>query len=113
MRVEVHASEKTVEIFVEADFETHAEERRRFAIMNIPRHLLSEATVRRPDAVQRKIVERCLNLRRRPNDDPRRPDCLAGPRGLELQYPCVRHVFEMGDNSPRLGQLEPPETIRV
>jgi hypothetical protein len=38
VRVEVHASEKTVEIFVEADFETHAEERRRFAIMNIPRH---------------------------------------------------------------------------
>ena len=61
MRVEVHASEKTVEIFVEADFETHAEERRRFAIMNIPRHLFSEATVRRPDAVQRKIVERCLD----------------------------------------------------
>jgi hypothetical protein len=44
VRVEVHASEETVEIFVEADFETHAEERRRFAIMNIPRHLFSEAT---------------------------------------------------------------------
>jgi hypothetical protein len=43
VRVEVHASEETVEIFVEADFETHAEERRRFAIMNIPRHLFSEA----------------------------------------------------------------------
>jgi hypothetical protein len=25
--VEIHASEETVEIFVEADFETHAEER--------------------------------------------------------------------------------------
>ena len=44
VRVEVHASEEIVEIFVEADFETHAEERRRFAIMNIPRHLFSEAT---------------------------------------------------------------------
>ena len=44
VRVELHASEETVEIFVEADFETHAEERRRFAIINIPRHLLSEAT---------------------------------------------------------------------
>jgi hypothetical protein len=30
VRVEVYASEETVEIFVEADFETHAEERRRF-----------------------------------------------------------------------------------
>jgi len=28
----------------EADFETHAEERRRFAILNVPRHLFSEAT---------------------------------------------------------------------
>ena len=44
VRVEVYASEGTVEIFVEADFETRAEERRRFAIINIPRHLFSEAT---------------------------------------------------------------------
>ena len=44
VRVAVHASEETVEIFVEADFETHAEERRRFAILNVPRHLFSEAT---------------------------------------------------------------------
>ncbi len=34
VRVEVHASEETVEIFVEADFETHS------------RHLFSEATGR-------------------------------------------------------------------
>jgi hypothetical protein len=44
VRVEVHANDETVEIFVEADFETHAEEHRRFAIINIPRHLFSEAT---------------------------------------------------------------------
>ena len=44
VRVEIHASEETVEIFVEADYETHAEERRRFAIVNVPRHLFSEAT---------------------------------------------------------------------
>lgn len=44
VRVEVYASEHTVEIFVETDFETHAEERRRFALINIPRHLFSEAT---------------------------------------------------------------------
>ena len=46
VRVEVYASEETVEIFVEADFETHAEGRRRFAIINIPRHLFGEATGR-------------------------------------------------------------------
>lgn len=44
VRVEIHASEETVEIFVEADFETLPEGRRRFAIMNIPRHQFSEAT---------------------------------------------------------------------
>ena len=44
VRIEVYASEEAIEIFVEADFETRAEERRRFAILNIPRHLFSEAT---------------------------------------------------------------------
>jgi hypothetical protein len=44
VRVEVYAGGETVEIFVEADFETLAEERRRFAIINVPRHLFSEAT---------------------------------------------------------------------
>jgi hypothetical protein len=44
VRVEIHSSEETVEIFIEADFETLPEERRRFAILNIPRHLFSEAT---------------------------------------------------------------------
>jgi hypothetical protein len=37
-------SEETVEIFIEADFDTFPEERRRFALLNIPRHLFSEAT---------------------------------------------------------------------
>jgi hypothetical protein len=44
VRVEIYASEETVEIFIEADFETLPEERRRFAVLNIPRHLFSEAT---------------------------------------------------------------------
>ena len=44
IRVEVYASEETVEIFVEADFETSREERRRFAIINLPRHQFSQAT---------------------------------------------------------------------
>jgi hypothetical protein len=44
VRVEIYASEETVEIFIEADFETLPEERRRFALLNIPRHLFSEAT---------------------------------------------------------------------
>ena len=44
VRVKVYASEETVEIFVEADLETHAEEHRRFATLDLPRHLFSEAT---------------------------------------------------------------------
>ena len=44
VRVEIHPSEETVEIYVEADFETLPEQRRRFALLNIPRHLFSEAT---------------------------------------------------------------------
>ena len=43
VRVEIYASEETVEIFIGADFETFPE-RRRFALLNIPRHLFSEAT---------------------------------------------------------------------
>ena len=44
VRVQIYASDETVEIFVEEDFDTMPEERRRFALLNIPRHLFSEAT---------------------------------------------------------------------
>jgi hypothetical protein len=44
VRVQIYPSEDTVEIFIEADFETVPEERRRLALLNIPRHLFSEAT---------------------------------------------------------------------
>ena len=44
VRVEIYASEETVEIFIEADSETSPEERWRFALLNVPRHLFSEAT---------------------------------------------------------------------
>jgi hypothetical protein len=44
VRVQIYSSEETVEIFIEADFETLPEGRRRFAILNIPRHQFSEAT---------------------------------------------------------------------
>ena len=44
IRVEVYASGETIEIFVEADYETLPEERRRFAIVSIPRHQFGQAT---------------------------------------------------------------------
>jgi hypothetical protein len=44
VRVEIHAGEETVEIFIGADFETLPEEHRCFALLNIPRQLFSEAT---------------------------------------------------------------------
>jgi hypothetical protein len=43
VRIEVHASDETVEIFVEADFDTLPEHRRRFVLLNVPRHQLSQA----------------------------------------------------------------------
>lgn len=43
IRVEIHASEETVEIVVETD-EHLPEHMRRFALLNIPRHLFSQAT---------------------------------------------------------------------
>jgi hypothetical protein len=56
VRVEVYAGEEAVEIFVEADFETHAEERRRFAIINIPTCSV-RLRVGWRDAKQRRIVD--------------------------------------------------------
>ena len=44
VRVQIFSSEETVETFIEADSETLPEARRRFAILNIPRHQFSEAT---------------------------------------------------------------------
>ncbi len=44
VRVEVYAGEGTIEIFVEADFESLPEERRRFALINVPRQQFSQAT---------------------------------------------------------------------
>jgi hypothetical protein len=43
-RVQIYGSEETAEIFIGADFETLPEERRRFALLNVPRRLFSEAT---------------------------------------------------------------------
>jgi hypothetical protein len=44
VRVEVYASEETIEILVEADFESLPEERRRFALINVARQQFSRAT---------------------------------------------------------------------
>jgi hypothetical protein len=60
VRVEIYASEETVEIFIEADFDTLPEEQRRFALLNIPRHLFSEATA----ATARRAANPVLHPRR-------------------------------------------------
>jgi hypothetical protein len=43
LRVEIYAGQESVEIFVEAESEAISEERRRFAIINIPRQLFVQA----------------------------------------------------------------------
>ena len=59
VRVEIHSSEETVEIFIVADFETLPEGRRRFAILNVPRHLFSEATAVAARRVAKSPVRIC------------------------------------------------------
>jgi hypothetical protein len=44
IRVEIHSNEEIVEIYIEADYESLPEERRRSALINIPRHQFSEAS---------------------------------------------------------------------
>jgi hypothetical protein len=44
IRVKIFASGETVEIVVETDSTTLPEQKRRFALLNIPRHQFSEAT---------------------------------------------------------------------
>jgi hypothetical protein len=60
VRVEIYASEETVEILIEADFDALPEERRHFALLNIPRHLFSEATA----AAARRATNPRLHPRR-------------------------------------------------
>ena len=60
VRVEIYSSEETVEIFIVADFEALPEGRRRFALLNIPRHLFSEATA----ATARRAANPVLHPRR-------------------------------------------------
>src|ERR1700722_11000025 len=52
IRVEIYASEETVEIFIEADFDTLPEERRRFALLNIPATCLAKLPPQRRDVPQ-------------------------------------------------------------
>ena len=43
IRIEVHSSDETVEILVEAVNKLTASDRRRFALLNVPKHLFSSA----------------------------------------------------------------------
>jgi hypothetical protein len=51
IRIEVYSSEETVEIVVEAVNDLATSDRRRFALLNIPKHLFSSAL---GEAAQRK-----------------------------------------------------------
>ena len=44
IRVELFGSRESIELFIEADFETLPQDGRRFAIVSVPRHLFSRAT---------------------------------------------------------------------
>lgn len=59
--IEVYASEATVEIFVEADFETLPEERRRFALVNVPASGSAKRREKPLAALQEKIASRATS----------------------------------------------------
>src|SRR5258708_25689016 len=67
LRVEVHASEETVEIYIEADIDTRPDHLQRFAIVSMSRQQFSEATgprrAERPRALRTKNY--CPNAPRR------------------------------------------------
>src|SRR5713101_4585971 len=90
IRVEMYASDETVEIFVEADFETNAEERPRFAILNIPRNLFSEASgaaarrsatssLKKQNGSMMDVWGRGLGMYRTGQAETPRPDRRTGP----------------------------------
>jgi hypothetical protein len=56
VRVEIYASEETVEIFIEADFDTLPEKRRRFAILNIPATSLAKLPPQRRDVPRTPVL---------------------------------------------------------
>ena len=56
VRVEIYASEETVEIFVEADFDTMPEERRRFALLNVPLICLAKPPPQRLDVPRTPVL---------------------------------------------------------
>jgi hypothetical protein len=55
VRVEIYSSEETVEIFIEADFGTVPEERRRFAILNFS--TFPATSLAKPPAQQRDVPQ--------------------------------------------------------
>ena len=67
LRVEVHASEETVEIYIEADIDTLPEHLRRFAIVSISQQQFGEATgARRAEQPQAlRTTNYCHNAPRR------------------------------------------------
>ena len=83
VRVQIYASEEAVEIFIEADSEMVPEERRRFALLNIPRHLFSEATA----ATARR---------------PQTPSCILGCRVIwEVGWFLVVKIYNLSRFRPR------------
>jgi hypothetical protein len=56
VRVEIYASEETVEIFIEPDFETHAEERRRLPSSTFPATCLAKLPPQRLDVPRTPVL---------------------------------------------------------
>jgi hypothetical protein len=95
VRVEIYSTEETVEIFIEVDLERLPEERRRFAILNIPRHLLAKPLRQPRDVPRAPVLRRGADWISAPTDpewasfpflvNPRETCSRRDPRGYPLR----------------------------
>ena len=114
IRVEIYASDETVEIFVEADFETHAQQRRRFAILNIPRNLFSEASgaAARRSSTSKKPRGSLMGAQGRRSAQTHRPSPrpagVGAPTKLDFPRSNMRKAFENKKRTSRWLLAPPP-----
>ncbi len=105
LRVEVHASQEIVEIYIEADFDTLPEDRRRFAGLSMSRQQFSEATggrgsQSRPERPEQEMI--AITLRAGEYSAFAQPDCSES----RLWVRAI--IIKFGSSSAK--RLEPSES---
>jgi hypothetical protein len=107
VRVQIYHGEEIVEIFIEADSEMLPEERRRFAVLNIPRHLFSEATAATTRRAANPVLHpRTPNYRKEAYWAELRTLILLSQRAARQPSRCGHGtVRQICDPHPKLGRM--------